>query len=367
MLEVYRHRASSAVTHPVTLALGAAFGLGGIIIAVTGGNPFAAFSDMLLGAFTGSGLRNTLGRSIPIVAMALAVSLAFRAGILNLGGEGQMLMGALTGTMIAITVPGPGYVVVPLALIGGALVGAAWALLSALGQTRVGVPLLITSLLLNYVARSITSYLVRFPFGEPGAAFATTSPVPPTARIPKMELLGMGRMSISLVFVLALVILLAVAYRRTVVGYESEMIGLSGPFSRYGGVNVERHTVAIMAAAGAIGGLVGTHLVTGETYRYIDADMIAQTGFAWTGLMVALLAFNRPLPILAAGILFAGLQIGGFAMERSSGVSWQLAQVIQALVIVALVSRFVVTWKRTGSDGDAPSEANTDPAHVGSV
>lgn len=368
MVETLRNRLPAALGHPVTLALLVAFGLGGGVIAATGGSPVAAFGEMVAGGFTGNGLRNTLGRSIPIVGMALAFSLAFRAGILNLGGEGQMLMGALAGTMTAILVPGPGPVIVPLALVVGAVVGGIWALLPALGQTELRVPLLITSLLLNYVARSVTGYLVRFPFGEEGAAFATTVPVPENARIPKMELLG-GGISVSVLFMVALVVYLAFLYRRSIFGYETEMVGLSGPFARYGGVDVRRHSLVIMAGAGAIGGLVGTHLVVGETFRYIDADMISQTSFAWTGLMVALLAFNRPFPILAAGIFFAGLQIGGFAMERQTDVSWQLAQVIQAVVIVAVVSRFAFRWGRRRHE--APEAGTPEPdaetAHVGEV
>lgn len=367
MLEAVRSRVPAALGHPVTVALVLAFGLGGIVIAATGGSPLAAFSEMLAGGFTGNGLRNTLNRSIPIVGMALAFSLAFRAGILNLGGEGQMLVGALAGTMTAILVPGPGQLVLVLALVVGAVTGGAWALLPALGQTELRVPLLITSLLLNYVARALNGYLVRFPFGEPGAAFASTVPVPEGARIPKVEALG-GGLSTSLLFVVLLVAGLAFIYRRSIFGYETEMVGLSGPFARYGGVDVRRHTLTIMAAAGAIGGLVGTHLVLGETYRYIDADMLSQTGFAWSGLMVALLAFNRPWPILAAGVFFAGLQIGGFAMERSTDVSWQLAEVIQALVIVAIVSRFAIRWgrKRSADRPDA-TEPDVEKAHVGEV
>lgn len=356
----------SAAGHPVTVALIIAFGLGAVIIAMTGSDPVAAFADMLRGGFTGTGLRNTLGRSIPIVGMALAFSLAFRAGILNLGGEGQMLLGALAGTMIAITVPGPGPLVLVLAIVGGAAVGAVWGLLPGVGQTHLQVPLLITSLLLNYVARAITGYLVRFPFGEPGAAFATTAAVPESTRIPRFALLG-GSVSVSLLVVVALVVLLVVVYRRSIFGYETEMLGLSGPFARYGGVDANRRTLLIMTVAGAIGGLVGSHLVLGETYRYIEADMLAQTGFAWTGLMVALLAFNRPVPILIGGVFFAGLQIGGFAMERSSGVSWQLAQVIQALVIVAVVSRLTLNRRRARRDVEDSPRVDVETAQVGEV
>ncbi|MPZ51446.1 MAG: ABC transporter permease [Acidimicrobiia bacterium] len=370
MVESLRQRLPALLGHPVTLALVLAFGVSGVVIALTGGAPFIAFSEMLLGGFTGSGLRATLGRSIPIVGMALAFSLCFRAGILNLGGEGQMLVGALAGTMTTILVPGPGLLVVPLALVVGAVVGGLWALLPALGQTELQVPLLITSLLLNYVARSLNSYLVRYPFGEEGAAFASTVAVPETARIPKIEMLG-GGVSISLLFVLGLVVFLSYLFGRSIFGYETKMAGISGPFARYGGVDVRRHTLVIMAAAGAIGGLVGTHLVVGETFRYVDADMLSQTGFAWTGLMVALLAFNRPVPILVAGLFFAGLQIGGFAMERHTDVSWQLAEVIQALVIVAVVSRLAIRWRRDRLDRVGPAtlrgESDVDQAHVGEV
>lgn len=367
MADSLRSRLPTLLGHPVTIALVVSFGFGGVVIALTGGDPLTAFSEMLTGGFSGNGLRNTLGRSIPIVGMALAFSIAFRAGILNLGGEGQMLLGALTGTMLAIILPGPGVVVVPVAVLGGAVVGAAWGLLPALGQTRLRVPLLITSLLLNYVARAVTSYLVRYPFGEPGAAFASTAAVPETARIPRFEILGSGRISISFLFMLGIVVAAAIAYRRTVFGYETGMMGLSGPFARFGGVDVDRHALVTMALSGGVGGLVGTHLVVGETYRYIDADMIAQAGFAWTGLMVALLAFNRPIPILVAGIFFAGLQIGGFAMERATDVSWQLAQVIQALVIVAVVSRFSVGRKRLRNLEKEEAVAEAEASHVGEV
>src|SRR5690606_22509436 len=239
--------------------------------------------------------------------------------VLNPGGEGQMLMGALFGTMTAILLPGPAPPVIVAALLVGAAVRALWALLPALGQTKLQVPSRITSLLLTYVARATTTYLVSSLSGQPGAAFASTVAVPESNGIPDFPFLG-GGISISLFFVFGLVALLAVVYRRSVFGYETAMLGFSGPFARYGGVDVERKTLLVMASAGAIGGLVGSHLVLGETYRYIDADMIAQTGFAWTGLMVSLLAANRPVAILLAGFFFAGLQIGGFAMERATKV-----------------------------------------------
>ncbi len=342
--------AVAAVTSPVTLALVFAFLVGGVLIAVTGADPLAAYGDMFRGAFTGSGLRNSINRAIPVVGMALAVSVAFRAGIINLGGEGQMVVGGLAGSAFALYVPGPGPLIILGALLVGALAGAAWALLPAFGQTRLQLPILITSLLLNYPARAFTGYLVRFPLKDEGSVLASTPVVPESARIPRLPLFG--GVSFTLVLVLAAVALAAVAYRRTVFGYETEMIGFSTKFSRYGGVDVERRTLAVMAAAGAVAGVVGTHMVVGDAYRYVDGELVV-AGFAWTGLMVSLLASNRPLPILAAGTFFAALQIGGLAMQRNSGVSWQIALVIQAVVIVALAARIVV--KRRGRDAEGDS------------
>ncbi|HSJ27882.1 MAG TPA: ABC transporter permease, partial [Acidimicrobiia bacterium] len=248
--------ARTAATSPVAFSVLLAFAAGAAIVAITGQDPFLAYREMFVGAVSGSGLRNTLARSIPIIGMALAVSVAFRAGVINLGGEGQMVVGGLAGTVVAIYTPGPGALVIPLALLAGAVAGAAWALLPAFGQTRLALPILITSLLLNYVGRAITGYLVRFPLADVSVTLATTRQVPEANRMPKMPIFG--GVSLSLLLVLLLVVVLAVFYSRSVVGYETRMAGYSGRFARYGGVAVERQTVGVMAVAGAIGGAIGT-------------------------------------------------------------------------------------------------------------
>ena len=356
-------RINAALSHPVVFSLIFAFALGWVIVHLTGSDPWFAYREMFDGAVTGSGLRNTIGRAIPIIGMAMAVSVAFRAGVINLGGEGQMVVGGLAGTLVAIYTPGPGGLVIPLAMVVGGLAGAAWAMLPAFGQTRLRLPILITSLLLNYVARSITGYLVRFRFLDDSVTLTSTRQVPGTARIPKMPLFG--GVSISLLMVVVLVIIAWAVYGRTVSGYETQMAGLNGRFARYGGIQVERQTVGVMVVAGAIGGLIGTHLIIGDAYRFIDGELVV-SGLAWTGLLVALLAANHPLMILVAGLLFSGLQIGGLAMQRNADVSWRLAQVLQALVIVAVASRLTFGWFRRRTE-DVPTAPDSEPAAVGEV
>lgn len=255
---------------------------------------------------------------------------------------------------------------VPLALLVGGVAGAAWALIPAFGQTRLRLPILITSLLLNYVARAITGYLVRFPLADVSVTLATTKQVPETARIPKMPFFG--GVSLSLMLVASLILAAWIIYGRTVAGYETQMAGFNGRFARYGGIQVERQTVGVMAVSGAIGGIIGTHLVVGEALRFIDGELVI-SGHAWTGLLVALLAANRPALILLAGVLFSGLQIGGLAMQRNADVSWRLSQVLQAVVIVAVASRLSVSWRKRGSRTDEPEVelSALEPAHVGEI
>jgi general nucleoside transport system permease protein len=146
----------------------------------------------------------------------------------------------------------------------------------------------------------------------------------------------------------------------TVPGYETAMTGLNSRFSRYGGVAVPRQTLAVMVVSGAIAGATGTYLVTGEIMRFLDGDLVA-SGFAWTGLMVTLLARHRPAAILLAGFFFAVLQSGGLAMQRTTEVPWQLAQVVQAVVIVALVSRFAFDVGGRRRQVEAAEEDLTTP------
>lgn len=343
---------------PIPVSVVLALVIGGIVIAAAGKDPFTAYSSMLEGSLTGRGLANTFQRAIPIVGMAMALAIAFRAGVFNLGAEGQMILGGLTGTLVALYLPGPGFLVMVAALVAAVLGGALWGVLSAFLQTGLGVPILITSLLLNYPARYFSSYLVRFPLKEHGSSMVASPPIPEDVRIPPLvpadsalgqsmsESLGRDHVLVlltrgvnwSLLVVLVVVLLTVFVNRRTPVGYESGMSGLNLRFARYGGVRTDRLTVWTMFVSGGISGLVGVMLVLGSQYRLIDGALLG-TNYAWTGLLVALLAASRPLGVVIAGTLFAAIVVGGEAMQRSADVSGQISQVIQAIVIVLLVIR----------------------------
>ena len=188
--------------------------------------------------------------------------------------------------------------------------------------------------------------------------------MPETTRVPTLGWLSDA--SASVLLVLVMVVAVALFNTRTAPGYQSLISGINLRFSRYGGVNMARQTIASMGVGGTIAGMIGAHLVLGQSGRFVDGDLVG-TGFAWTGLLVCLLAVNRPLPILLAGTFFAVLQVGGLAMQRSANVSWQLAQVLQAVVILTLamgVVPFARRWRRRG-----PSEevATVDAEPIGQV
>lgn len=358
---------SDMASGPVVLSVIGALVVGAIIIALTGESPLVGYAEMVRGAFFASGPRSTLARSIPIIGMALALSIPFRAGVLNLGGEGQMVLGGLAGTLTAISLDGPAWFVILLAAIVGATVGALWALIPALGQVTLALPILITSLLLNWPARALAGYLVRFHFADPTVTSASTVRIDEADRIWKLPIAG--GVSATLILIVVLAIVLAVVNRRSVVGYETLMTGFNPSFGRYGGVAVNRQRIQVMLASGAISGLVGTHLVVGETFRFVDGDLVL-TGFAWTGLMVTLLAGNRPLAIVAAGLFFAAIQVGGLSMQRNIDVPWQLSLVLQAVIIVLLAAQLSFRKRRRSREAVQASrvpDTEDEAATVGGI
>lgn len=334
-----RRRAFDALASPVAASIVLAILVAGVIIAVSGANPITAYTEIWNGAVTGNGPRTLINRAIPIVGLGLAVSIPFRAGIINIGIEGSMVVGGFAASLVAINLDAPGAIVMVVSFLAGAAAGALWSLLPALAQTELQLPILISGLLLNEPARALTSYLTKNYFADPAATSTSTRQIPAPARIPSVG--WVLDASATLFVVVALVVLIALFNNRTAPGYQNYMSGLNLRFSRYGGVHAKRQILLSMVTGGAIAGVVGAHLVLGQAFRFVDGDLPG-TGFAWTGLLVCLLAANRAVPILVAGVLFAGLQVGGLAMQRNAGVSSQVAQVIQAVLILALAMRVVI-------------------------
>ena len=358
---------------PVPISIVLALIVGAVVIVTSGGNPFVAYRVMVEGSLTGTGLVNTFERAVPLVGMALAVAVAFRAGVFNLGGEGQMILGALAGTLVTLFVPGPGLLVMLLAFAAAIVAGGLWGALSAWLENWLALPILITSLLLAYPARFFASYLVRFPLKEEGSSLVATDTVPDGTRLSKiiptdsglgqvlLDSLGKAstfvkitsKLDWSAVIIILLVVAIWFFNRHTTRGYESGMTGINPLFASYGGISTHRIKVEAMFTSGAIAGAVGLMIVLGNQGRLVDGALVA-TNYAWTGLLVALLAASQPIGVAFAGFFFAAIIVGGEAMARGAGVSAQISQVIQAVVIVFIAMRITLRWRKRKEAGIRP-------------
>lgn len=344
-LGTWLQRILGAVQAPGLAVLGAIL-VGAVIILVSGQNPLSAYGAMLQGAFAGKGLVNlasTLNRAIPIVGMGLAAAISIKSGFFNIGGEGQMVLGGITAALAAIYIPLPAPILLPLVLLLAALAGGLYALLAMFCEFRFNVPLLITTLILNYPARYLASYLVTSPFRDVPSGMNETLLVPEGVQF--ATLVPGSQLNTGSFLILALIIISAVVIYRTVPGYNLRMAGSNRRFAIYGGVNIRKVGYRVMAASGAVAGLVGAVLVLGVLYRYID-DALTSPLYAWVGIMAALLSGADPLGVALAGFVFSAIQTGGYGMERDTAIPRELSLVLQALIIMFIAVRGSFQFRR---------------------
>ncbi len=308
--------------------------VGGLLVLVSGADPIEAYKQIVVGALAPGNLPNTLNWATPLVGMTLAAAIPLRGGMINLGGDGQMVIGGLVGATIPLVLPLPGPLAALVALIGAALAAGLYASLAAWGETRHRIPMLISSLLLSYPAVGLVSYLVRFPLRDMTTGLPQTALVPVAARLPQM----FGAANAGLLVIAAVAAVVVFIDRRAVIGYELRMRGKNARFAGYGGVRLDRQAMGAMFASGAIAGLVGAIVVLGSQFRFIDGALLTPA-YPWSGLMAALLAGGEPVGAIIAGLFFAALQTGGFAMQRETSVPRVLTLVLQAIVILFLAVR----------------------------
>jgi ABC-type uncharacterized transport system permease subunit len=320
---------------------------GAIAIALIGGSIPDTFAQMWKGAFGNFYFfTNTLTRATPLILVGLGVSIAFRAGFFNLGSEGQMIFGALTAALIALYLPAPGLIKMLAAAVGGIIAGGSWSALAGWLDARFRMNLIITTLLLNYIAALFAGYIVAYPLMDKtgSAAMAQTRMVDQSAWLPKL-FQGMS-MHAGFIVAVSLAVLLYLFIKYTVMGYEIRMLGYNPLFAAYGGVRRGRLMLVSMFVSGGFAGLAGAVEVLGVQYRYIDG-MVTNPGYAWSGIMATLLSGSHPIGTVIAAILLAALQTGGMGVERNTSIPLEISSVIQSLLILFITAKFSYSfWKR---------------------
>jgi simple sugar transport system permease protein len=279
-----------------------------------------------------------LTRASPVILCGMAAALSWRAGYINLGMEGQMTAGGFIATVCALFLPGPPWFIVGVSIAAGCLAGALYALVPTILQWKCNVSLIISTLMLNYVATYITSYYVSFPLKDlSGDQIAHQTPL--IARnLRFLRFLPPNTFNFGFVIAIASVFVMLFIMKKTVFGYESKMGGLNPNFARYGGIKQVKIMLLTMGLSGALAGLAGCIEVFGARFRFTDG-MFANAGYAWTGLMAALIGGFHPIAVFLYSVFLVGLSIGGQALQRTFGLPLQIAYIIQCVITLFVAVR----------------------------
>lgn len=352
---------------PFGVALGAVavtVAIAGASLALGGYDPAEAAGAMARGSVGSLQVffSVTLVRAVPLILTGLAVAIAFRAGVWNIGAEGQLYAGAIAAVWVGLNVGGwPAPLAVPAVLGAAAIGGALWALLPALMRVRLGVGEVITTILMNFVGLHLASYVVRGPLQEARGVFPQTDSVAEAAR------LGVMVPGTRLHWGFAVTVLVAVGLsftlRKTRAGFRIRAVGASPTAARVAGrIDSKRVWTGAFLSSGAIAGLAGGVEITGVTYALYEG---LSPGWGYTAIAVALLAGLSPLAVLATGALFGALEGGASAMQREAGVPSTWVGFVQALVILSVIALDRV--RRVGAGlGASIDDASTGEAGTGS-
>ncbi len=331
---------ADALGQPLVAVLISLF-IGAVVIIICGENVFTAYGAMIRGAFGNSFyINDTLKRATPIIMGGLAVCIAWRSGYEAMGGEGQMIFGALASALVAYYTPAPGIVRILLAMAAAVTVAALFSVLTGWLYEKFDVTFIISTLMLNYVANYIASFMTNYVVKDPEGLdinAVQTGKIAAEARLPAIV-----KGSVHWGFILALiaVILVYFLFKKTTFGYKSRMGGLNPRFALYGGINPRAMLYIVLLLSGAMAGLGGAFEVLGSKGRYID-QMIFTTGYAWSGMVAALLANFNPVGTAVASILLAGLSTGGSAMQRSTIIPVEVCNMIEGIITLLMSVRLL--------------------------
>lgn len=328
---------SKKVLLPVTsvLALIAALCVGAVVIALNGDSPAAAYGALLKGTFSSMRyLAGTLSSATPLIFTGLGVAVSFKAGVANIGAEGQLYMGGIAAAVAGIYLHLPSVFLIPAALLTAFAAGGMFGMIPAVLKVKANTNEVVTTLMLNYIAELFTSYLVNYPLKAPGAPLGMTKMVQDAAKLP---VLYQGtRFNAGFLLAVASAILVALMFKYTSFGFEMRIQGENKLFGRYVGINSDRRMIQGMFIGGGLAGLGGAILVLGIQYKFVQN---ISPGYGFDGLTIALMAAFNAYAVIPISILFGALRAGGITMELKTSVPSELSEVIQAVVILFLAAQ----------------------------
>ena len=318
---------NQAITVPV-VALLLAFVLGGVLISLQGVNPLVAYRAIFSEAwFDSDGLLRTFQKTTPLVLAGLAVTVALRIGLFNIGAQGQLISAALASALAGIYITNlPPILHVIVCLICGIIIGALWAAIAGVLKAYRGVHEVISTIMLNSIAIGILDYLVSNPFKEPDQSLQRTKKIAETAILPNIGFIPLG-------FVLAIIVSILIAWmlNRTTAGFRFNTVGKNKFAATYAGINMKLMIVTGMLLSGGLAGLGGAIETLGITYRFEPAF---NSGLGFDGITIALLARANPLAPIPAAILVGTLRAGGASLQFETGIEPEIVDVLLAITLL---------------------------------
>ena len=316
------------------IAIFTALTAGGMIIILSGYDPVLAGAAFVDGAFGSPySLGETLLRSCPLILTGLAVSLAFRCGIWNIGAEGQFLMGALAAAGAApFLVAWPNYIVTPALLLTGIAGGALWGGLAGYLKIERHVQEIISTIMLNFVAIQLVGYAVHGPLMEASEQFPQTDPLADGFRLSRW--FPPSRLHTGIILAVCCAGLIWLILFRSVFGYRVRAVGMNMEAADSAGIDIRASMVQTMCLSGGLAGLAGAVELSGVTYRLYEQF---GSGYGYTAIAVALLARLHPVAVVPAALLFGTLATGTSGMQRVAGVSSGMVYIVQALILLFVV------------------------------
>lgn len=309
--------------------------IGAVIIAISGSNPIEAYKALVIGGLgTERAIGRTLEKATPLIFGGLAVSFAFKAGLFNIGAQGQLLMGALFAGYAGYAIEGlPALVHVPLALLIGAGVAALWGAIPGVLRAYTGAHEVIITIMLNYVAINLTDYFADGPWKDrsPGNVIARTPKILDSAEIPSLMSDGfLSRVPMGVVIAIIMAIIVWWIIERSTWGFALRTVGDNPNAAEYAGISVKRVIVIAMVASAFLAGMGGAVETLGVVGRFQPGF---NAGLGFTAITIALLARTNPLGVIPAALLIGVMQAGSSQMQFNSGVSADIIEVVQALIL----------------------------------
>jgi simple sugar transport system permease protein len=317
--------------------------LSAIPILFAAGHLWKSYFYLFYGALgTRFNLLETFVKASPLLLTGLAVAFAFRAKFWNIGAEGQLLAGALTATVLGVSLDGiPGILVLPVILIGGFLAGGLWAAIPAILKTKLKVDDVVSTLLLNYVMIHIMGALLFGPLQQPGSSWPRSSAIIEAARYP--ILLTRSRFHLGILIALLAVLVIWFINKRTIFGYRSKAVGVNIRAAQFGGINTTAVILWTALVSGGLAGLAGVGELCAIQYRLI---MDISPGYGYSGIVIAMLGNLHPVGVLFSSLFFSVIIVGAQTMSRMTGVPTYIAEVIQGMALMIMLIFLLFTEYR---------------------